>query len=263
MNNLKKIRKLYNYYSPLKSDKSLTSFYHTLFDNDIYNSIRQEYNDVITCSYLNEAVIKAAFVKQKLAPWRSSKYDTVIFELNSLNSRADLALINNFSRVYEIKTEYDDFSRLENQLKDYEKLFEYIYIIVPKSKVRSVKDFLSSKIGIISYEQTNIFNIFFKYEKEANFNNKINAYSQLITLTKKELLKLNNKANDYSLNKQILIKNLVSSLTDEKINMIYKRFLEKKYNYKWKFLYKNLDKIYKLDYQFFFKNNIDYKIIYK
>ena len=262
MINLNKIKKLYKCYSPLKTNKTLLNTYYRLFEDNHFECIRQQYNDIINCNYVNEAVIKAAFVKQNLYS-RSPKINTVIFELNSLDSRADLALINSFSSVYEIKTEYDNYSRLESQLKDYEKLFEYIYIIIPKSEIRSVKKLLSHKIGIITYQQNDIFEILFNYEREASFNNKILARDQLTSLTKKELLKLNNKHNDYSIDKETLIKNLVSSLSAEEINVIYKDFLKEKYRYQWNFLYNNLMNIFPLDYQFFFKYTVDYNIIYK
>lgn len=261
--NLNETKKLYASYSTIKTNNSLLSSYYRLInDNKDIKDIRQLYNSLITSNYLNESVIKSAFINRYLSK-KSPRLNVGVFELNTLDSRADLAFINGSSYVYEIKTEYDDFVRLESQLNDYKKLFEYLYVIVPKSDVSSVKALTDSKIGVISYYKNRLNNVAFTYERKASFNNKIEPYSQLTTLTKKELLTLNNKGNDYSFDKEDLISNLTSSLSNEEINTIYKKSIKDKYYEQWNYLHKHLDNIYDLDYQWFFKNNIDYKIIYR
>ncbi len=261
--NLQILRKLYNSYSPYKTNNSLSNLYIRITnDYTNINDIRKQFNDLITTNYLNETVIKSAFVKRDLSK-RSPRLNVGVFELNTLGSRADFVLVNNSSYVYEIKTEYDSFSRLLGQLGDYEKLFEYLYVIVPKADVTRIKSLIDSNVGIISYSLNRLGNIVFEYERNANLNSLIDSFLQLTTLTKKELLTLNNTPRDYSLNKEIIIDKLSSIFNKDEINKIYKSSIKNAYFDKWNFLHKNLSNIYELDYQWFFKNNIDYKLIYR
>ena len=49
-------------------------------------------------------------------------------------------MINDRGVVYEIKTDLDNLIRLENQLKDYYKVFSYIYVVVGNKQLPLVKD---------------------------------------------------------------------------------------------------------------------------
>lgn len=261
--NLDITRKLYNSYSTTKTNNSLLSLYYDITnDYSHIDNIRKQYNNVIMSNYLNETVIKSSFIKRELSR-KSPRLNVGVFELNTLNSRADLAFINGSSFVYEIKTEYDDFSRLESQLNDYMKLFEHLYVIVPKADVTSVKSLISTFVGVISYSTNRLGNVTFNYERVATYNSNVDSYSQLSTLTKKELLALNKTPNDYSINKETLINELISNLKKEKINKLYKNSIKNKYIDRWQFLHKNLSNIYELDYQWFFKNNLDFSLIYR
>jgi ribosomal protein L17 len=51
--------------------------------------------------------------------------------------------------VYEIKTQYDSFDRLVNQLKNYKKFFEYINIVTVESKVKELENLIDDSVGII------------------------------------------------------------------------------------------------------------------
>ena len=43
-------------------------------------------------------------------------------------------MVNGHSEVFEIKTIYDTFYRLEDQLNDYLLLYDYVNIIIPKER---------------------------------------------------------------------------------------------------------------------------------
>ena len=49
---------------------------------------------------------------------------TLINEFRVCNSKADIAIINGKSTVYEIKSKYDSLDRLESQIADYKKVFD-------------------------------------------------------------------------------------------------------------------------------------------
>lgn len=252
-------KQLYSFYSPLKTNKSLLNIYRSVTNDyrEIKN-IRAKFNNLIRFNYLNETVIKSAFIQRHLSK-KSPRLNTAILELNIANSRADLCLINGFSYVYEIKTEYDSFSRLEKQLSDYKEVFDYIYVIVPEENINIVKSNVSKEIGIISYKLNRLNNIVFTTVKEAILNNNINSKTQLNSLTKQELNKLIKTTN---LSKEGLVKNLLDNYNKDQINDFYRKTVKNKYHKRWMFLHNNIDNIYLLDYQWFFKNNIDYKKVY-
>ena len=81
---------------------------------------------------------------------RHPQHDAVLTtEFRTGTSRADVAIINDTSTAYEIKTEYDDFTRLEGQLSDYRKVFDRIYVVTTPKKARVVSEGVDSVFGIM------------------------------------------------------------------------------------------------------------------
>jgi hypothetical protein len=83
---------------------------------------------------------------------------TALTEIPIGKSKADFILINGKAEVYEIKTELDNFSRLESQIKDYYKAFDHVNIVTSSKKIDELINILSSsKTGI--YELDNNSNL--------------------------------------------------------------------------------------------------------
>ena len=55
----------------------------------------------------------------------------------------------------EIKTEYDTFKRLSTQLPNYQKAFDFVYVVTPLQRVESLKPYLPERCGIIAYTLKN------------------------------------------------------------------------------------------------------------
>ena len=70
---------------------------------------------------------------------------------------------------------------------------------------------------------------------------------------------------DYNLEdlKKELIELTKQTYDDEFINRIFKQILKKRFEAQWTFLKKNYENIYEIDYQWFYKNQIDPSRIYK
>lgn len=256
-------RKLYQYYSPLKTNKTLSNIYKFVVNKSTeLSDVRYNINNLICDNYWNESVIKAAFIKNHLIK-KSPRLNITIFELNALESRADIAVMNGSSYVYEIKTIYDTFDRLDKQISDYTHFFDYLNVIVPIEKVDQVKMILPPHVGIIYYYKNRLGNISFKVIRKSKLNTSVNPKSQLESLTKKELLNLIGEKNNHSLIKDDIILKLLDSKTSTEIDFIYRESMKSKYYDKWNFLHNNINDIYPLDYQWFFKNNLDTKIVYK
>lgn len=131
--------------------------------------------------YQNECYIKDAFSSKYL------KSEKTIYEYPINDSRADIIDICNSLSCYEIKTKYDNLSRLCKQLKDYSKVFEYVYVVCSEDKYNDVKKMIPSYCGIISYKDRK--NCSFNKRVNASKSPNINIYEVLNCFNKKELNK--------------------------------------------------------------------------
>ncbi len=100
-------------------------------------------------SYRNEYFFKNTILNQLLIK-KHDLYNTVaLTELPIADSKADFIMINGRGIVYEIKTDLDNFNRLESQISDYYKAFKYVNVVVGYKQYEKVKELLvDSKVGI-------------------------------------------------------------------------------------------------------------------
>lgn len=127
------------------SIKSKTNYLHYL--KHIYA--------VLEKFYPNEYVYKNEFLNKWLVQEiGSSECKSVVFnEFRIGKAIADLVMFNGTSRVFEIKTILDKEYRLSNQLLEYKKVFNEIYLIIPISKLDKYETFDHS-VGIITYDSS-------------------------------------------------------------------------------------------------------------
>ena len=90
-------------------------------------------------------------------------------ELRSGSSRADVAILNGTSTVYEIKSHFDSFDRLSSQLTNYRKMFDFIYIVTTETRADSVAH-ISPDVGVIAMRDNGALSIAQKAQ-----SNKINT----------------------------------------------------------------------------------------
>jgi len=100
-------------------------------------------------NYRNEYVFKNAIAQKILIGRHSIKSSSLFTELRVETSKADVVILNGTSHVYEIKTNLDSLERLEAQIENYKKVFEYINIVSVKDKVEKIKALVDEDIGII------------------------------------------------------------------------------------------------------------------
>ena len=106
---------------------------------------------ILADSYQNEYVFKNEFLNNWIIKELGEKNSQIFSEFRVGNSIADLAMFNGCSKIFEIKTEFDNDSRLTLQLQNYEKAFNEIFIIIPKSKLK-IYEKQKASIGIITYD---------------------------------------------------------------------------------------------------------------
>lgn len=75
-------------------------------------------------------------------------------------SKADLAVFNGTSTVYEIKTELDSPARLESQLADYKKFFDFIYIVTYHGFLKVAEKIIPNHVGIYLRNENGDFELY-------------------------------------------------------------------------------------------------------
>lgn len=256
---LEELRLLFNCYSPLKTNRQLVEQYNRIYEAKFVSSknIRDVYNKEIMMGFLNESVIKASFIETY--SFKQNPSDTItIFELNTGSSRADICMFNGTSRVYEIKTEYDSFARLDSQMNDYKQAYEYLNLVIPKSKLDDAIKFIDETIGIIVYSFSNN-RIRFETFRIPIHNDDIDSRFQMSQLTKKQLQSITLNSNSA---RDDMINDIIRTYTKTEINKFFINLMKEKYSNRWLYLYENKNRIKPLDYQWFFNNNISIEAVY-
>lgn len=257
-------KELYCNYNTLDTNNSINEIFNTIIPKYTKIIINNKFNTRVLFNYLinkyyhNEITIKSNFINNKLL---KSKNHITIFELNSGKSRLDLCKVNGTSIAFEIKTDLDSLYRLNKQLCDYMSLFEKVYVICSEKRCNSIEKIIPHECGIYSYKVTKNGKYIFKEYKKAKKSKIINEKQQLELLTKKELESIVNREDLQT--RDELVDYILKNKTRNQINLIFKNCLKAKYKNQWTFLESKQNSIYEIDYQWFFKNNLDPKIIYK
>lgn len=97
----------------------------------------------------HEYVYKAALTHKILLGKHSLQTASMLTEFRVGGCKADVAILNGTSTVYEIKSERDSLSRLENQIRAYKRFFAKIYVIAGENHVENVKAVVSPDVGIL------------------------------------------------------------------------------------------------------------------
>lgn len=108
---------------------------------EIYNFLLTNYR----CEYIYKSIIFKNFF------WDRHDFNdaTVLTEFFVGNSRADFIILNGTSTVYEIKSDLDNFDRLESQLKSYNKVFDHIYVVTFVENTNKILNMLPFNVGLI------------------------------------------------------------------------------------------------------------------
>lgn len=134
------------------------------------------------CHHRNEYYFKNTIFNRLLLD-KHDLYDTAaLTELPIADSKADFIMINGTGIVYEIKSDLDNFSRLESQIADYYKAFTYVYLVVGKEQYKKAKEILKeTKVGIyVLCEKGNLL-----CRKKAGYHNKGLSYDTIAQILRK------------------------------------------------------------------------------
>lgn len=103
----------------------------------------------LTKNYRSEYIYKNMIANKVLLGRHSLNTAHMLIEFRVANCKADVIILNGSSNVYEIKSEYDSFGRLKEQIDAYLSAFDHINVITSGSKVNELKSLLPAKVGIL------------------------------------------------------------------------------------------------------------------
>lgn len=237
-------------YNPLNYSRELIELISLVYPSICFDEwekikIHQLVNDIVIHKYNGEQTLKynlfQTFYKKRLI---------AAFEIKVNNSRADFLTINGHSNSFEIKSSIDNLYKLEKQALDYIKAFEYNYLVIDEKHFEHAYELIPKSFGLWSFKKGRK-----KIHRDAVLNKKIDAEIQISLLTKREMQLFFSEVDGDR--KQIL-----RCFNDSEVNHRFKSALKKRYEKRWNFLVENIDTILPIDIQFFFKTNIDPKLIY-
>lgn len=180
------------------------------------NSVDKTYGEIISdiykqleCNYKSEYIFKNTLLIKNVLKKYSLKNTVILNEFRIENSIADFVLLNGEIKLFEIKTDLDNFNKLEKQVLDYRKFANKIYVVISsKNLVKAFNLFKDSKIGIIEFTNRNCIKVY----KEAKNDKSLLCHEAIFkTLRRKEY--------------ESIVKEYYSFLPEVPNTMIYKECL--------------------------------------
>jgi hypothetical protein len=101
----------------------------------------------------HEYIYKAALTHKILLGIHSLQTASMMNEFRVGECKADVAILNGTSTVYEIKSERDSLSRLERQLAAYSTVFAQVYVIAAEGHIRAVTKVVPDFVGIMQLDR--------------------------------------------------------------------------------------------------------------
>ena len=114
---------------------------------DVYEQLQK--------SYRSDYVFRTEIAKTLFLSRHTPGETVLLPEFRAYRSKADLLMINGTSTVYEIKSELDNFDRLDSQLSDYLKVFDLVYVVTAENQIEKTLVRLPEKVGLISLQNDN------------------------------------------------------------------------------------------------------------
>lgn len=136
----------------------------------------------------------------------------IIEEKTMGKSRADIVMVTT-DALYgiEIKSDADTYARLSGQVKDYDRYFDYNYVVIGTTHASHIKERVPDYWGIITVEQVDNQIDFYIYRKPQP-NSKVNIKKQMTILWRPEIadIQLQNNMPKYkNLSKDYVIDKII------------------------------------------------------
>ena len=196
--------------------------------NSYLKFLRNTYH-ILEKNYPNEYVLKNEFLNKWLKKELGTNNSAIFNEFRIGKAIADLAMFNGISKVFEIKSILDKEYRLSNQIQEYRKIFNEVYIIVPDVLLTKYSNYDES-IGIITFD-SNSKN--FKIVQRAKRNKELNPETLMEVLHTKEYLEITEEYYEQlpqmnSFNQFEICKGLISKIPQKELNDLFLSKMKKR-----------------------------------
>lgn len=253
---------LFDAYTTPQSESMLRSMVEASLGAQVVDgrtaTVRSFINELLMRCYPNESAVKASFVDGVIL--KQTARAVSIFELPVGDSRADFCKVNGHSSAYEVKTDLDTFYRLEKQLSDYYDVFDYVYIITSDTRWRALPDYVPETCGIYSYHQKRDGRYAFTLRQHSQLNRSHDSEKQLSIMPKRDLVI--ESGFGANLSKEALAAQCLTAFDSRTINAMFKSYLKRRYGNRWEYFKSVRPQIFEIDYEWFFRNNLNPSIIY-
>ena len=216
-------------------------------------------NDIVMKYYPGEKVIKYQMVRDR----GFIEDEITAFEMVTGKSRLDVARVNGKSYAYEIKTELDTLNKLEKQIADYSKVFEYVDVVLHAKHLEKAITIIPEHCGIIVYDINNG-QCNFEQVKKPHKSPLISLSSQVKSMNSKEMALALKKAglSNVPNNKAEREKKLISIDDEGTMNDIFKFTIKERYKEQWLYVNQIMNDILPIDMQVFFHSKADPRWVY-
>ncbi len=110
----------------------------------------------LKANYRCEYIYKNEIARQLLLKNHPDKSATLLREVASEKAIADIVIVNGATVAYEIKTELDNFDRLNNQLVSYSKLYDQLYVVTHERAVQAVTQRVAPHVGLMVLDEQGV-----------------------------------------------------------------------------------------------------------
>lgn len=194
--------------------------------NTYLKFLRNTYH-LLEKNYPNEYILKNEFLNNWLKDELGTDKSLIFNELRIGKAIADLAMFNGISKAFEIKTILDKEYRLSNQLQEYKKIFNEVYIIVPDIQLPKYSNYDRS-VGIISFDSS-----LKKFEliKKAERRDNIESETLMEILHTKEYLNISKSYYEQlpemnAFNQYTICKELISNIPKDELNQLFLKVMK-------------------------------------
>ena len=171
-------------------ENSVNDVYCTIVKRYIKDEIDAKNGEIISKiykymskNYRNEYFYQNTMLNKLLLGRHSINTTTALTQIPVGKSKADFIMINGKAVVYEIKTELDSFERLETQISDYYKAFNYVCVVTCEQNFEKINGMLrNTPVGICILSNRNTL----QFRKEPEKNNKNLLHSALFKVLHKQ-----------------------------------------------------------------------------
>jgi hypothetical protein len=162
-------------------EKQITKYFNSSSFNtnldvikSLYKTLQKEYR----CEYIYKNNLVLKLIKE-----HSLNTTIILNELKISTSKADLVMLNGVVRIFEIKTELDDFAKLAKQLNDYQKFADEVNIVTFEKNAEKLKiEYSDTNIGIIVLDKKNKW----KTIKETKSNTELFDFDTIFKILRKQ-----------------------------------------------------------------------------